>query len=242
MITDLDFDNLKKEFYNYLKQIKISSKIRKWIELKTSHTENVIRVGEELAIKLNLDLQLAKTICLLHDIGRFPQLEKYQTLNDLDSVDHAELGIEIIQKLKLLDNFDEKELILTSIKYHNKIMYDVPIFDEPLNTYIKFIRDVDKIDIYRVVLEFKLLEEIKLPFLQDSYDGFMKGQQLNISLVKNPIDYLILELSWIYDINFNQSFEILKKQGYLLKLANLLPIDSQLNKIIEKVYEKLDGV
>ena len=43
-------------------------------------------------------INLAKLIGLLHDIARFEQYTRYQTFRDIESIDHGNLGAEILQQ------------------------------------------------------------------------------------------------------------------------------------------------
>ncbi len=63
---------------------------------------------QKIAEDLNLTSEeavLAQLIALLHDIGRFEQLRIYNTFRDIDSIDHAELGIKILFKDGIIRNF-----------------------------------------------------------------------------------------------------------------------------------------
>ena len=99
----------------------------KMINLKINHTLRVVNLCEEIAKSLNMnddEIFIAKMIGLLHDIGRFEQWKEYQTFKDFESIDHADLGVEILRKDNYLRKYIKEEkydnLILNSIKYHNK--------------------------------------------------------------------------------------------------------------------------
>ena len=75
--------------------------------LKVDHTFRVVKLCAEIAKSLNLsdeDIALAKLCGLLHDIGRFEQYRIYHTYKDKDSIDHGDLGYEILTD----DNYIEK--------------------------------------------------------------------------------------------------------------------------------------
>lgn len=238
MITELDYKKFEEFFYNYFKTINVTNKTRQKIQIKINHTEKVIQVGEELARRLDLDINLAKTICLFHDIGRFSQIEKYNTFRDSESEDHSELGIDLLNNSNILDKFEEKELIITAINYHNKVVYDVPEFkDKKIQTYVNFIRDADKIDIFRTVYEFDLFKELDFTYSKKVVNDFFEKKQISYEDIASKLDHLILDLGWIYDINFKESFDILREQGFVEKLAELLP--DSLNEIKEKIFDRL---
>ncbi|WP_181549671.1 HD domain-containing protein [Desulfosalsimonas propionicica] len=95
------------------------------MDLKRDHTlrvcENILDIGRSLGL-CAIDLHLAETIALLHDIGRFEQYRRYKTFLDHQPEDHAALGITIIHNQKLLSAFDPEtaEIILHAVKYHNR--------------------------------------------------------------------------------------------------------------------------
>ena len=117
-------DNAIEEFKKYTNDY---LKYGKMMTLKVNHTFRVMKNCEELARSLNLnekEIYIAKIIGLLHDIGRFEQWKNYNTFRDYESVDHADLGIEILKKDNYLRKYIEDDsyddIILDSIKYHNK--------------------------------------------------------------------------------------------------------------------------
>ena len=73
-------------------------------------------------------MDFAWLLGLLHDIGRFEQVKRYNTFNDSQSVDHAELGADILFKEGLIDRFPTVSLpegwpktAETAIRQHNKL-------------------------------------------------------------------------------------------------------------------------
>lgn len=71
------------------------------IHLKIVHTQAVDAVMERLSGSLGLDARmrrLAHLCAVYHDIGRFEQLKRYDTFLDHLSVDHAQLGCEVITR------------------------------------------------------------------------------------------------------------------------------------------------
>ena len=101
----------------------------KMMKLKVNHTLRVVNLSEKIAKSLNLseeEINIAKNIGLLHDIGRFEQWKNYNTFKDYVSIDHADLGVSILKKENFIRQFieDDKydDIILNSIKYHNKLI------------------------------------------------------------------------------------------------------------------------
>ena len=69
------------------------------IALKIEHSKRVAGLCERIAESNGLkqdDLDLAWTIGLLHDMGRFEQLRRWGTFSDARSTNHAKLGAEVL--------------------------------------------------------------------------------------------------------------------------------------------------
>ena len=67
------------------------------VHLKIVHTYKVAELCRKIAESLSLapeDVELAWLLGMLHDVGRFEQLRRYNTFNDADSIDHALFGAE----------------------------------------------------------------------------------------------------------------------------------------------------
>ena len=78
----IDLISAQKVFKEYLRDYDEKSKD---INLKIVHTYGVMERSEYIAKELKLneeEIQLAKLIALLHDIGRFEQARKYNTFVD----------------------------------------------------------------------------------------------------------------------------------------------------------------
>lgn len=118
----INFNSALDEFFRYTEQFKKNLKI----DIKRKHSVRVMKNCEKLAVYLGLnneEIELAKLIGLLHDIGRFEQINKYNTFLDRNSVNHAELGIKILFDDNKIRDFIQTNqydnLIRTSILNHN---------------------------------------------------------------------------------------------------------------------------
>ena len=131
------------------------------IKLKIDHTFQVAMLAEKIASTINdVDSDMAWLLGMLHDIGRFEQIKRYNTFSDADSIDHAELGADLLFKENLLSFFglfseEEREIMEISIRNHNRyrIQENLP---ESLQSYCHILRDADKVDIFRVNCEIPL--------------------------------------------------------------------------------------
>ena len=129
------------------------------IYLKYKHTGKVAENCERIAKSLDLpakDVDLAWEIGMLHDIGRFEQLRRFDTFIDTESIDHAEFGGDLLFKDGLIQQFDDEkenyELLEKAIRLHS--LYRLPgDLSERELLFCQLIRDADKIDIYRANYE-----------------------------------------------------------------------------------------
>ena len=73
------------------------------IKLKIDHTYRVAELCELIARDLKLDeyeTDVAWLTGMLHDVGRFEQIKRYNTFNDAQSVDHANFGARNYEKVR----------------------------------------------------------------------------------------------------------------------------------------------
>ncbi len=209
------------------------------IELKVFHThkvnKSIISIAKSIALSES-DMFLARTIALLHDIGRFKQMEKYGTFVDLHSENHAELGVRILTEEKILEHIDsnEKSLILKAINYHNRATLPENE-DREVLLFSKLIRDADKVDIYRVTIEYYENKEklgqnkaIELglpddPFIsKEVVNEVINGGVVTAQHVNTLNDFKILKMGWIFDLNFKQSIKLVQNEDYITRLYNTI--------------------
>jgi len=128
------------------------------IQLKEEHSwkvrEEIMLISQRLNLSEN-DILIAEVLGLFHDIGRFYQYQKYKTFRDDLSEDHAKIGARIVTDSHLLDDLTkvEKNVITKGILYHN--IHTLPEDTDPHCLFFcKLLRDADKLDIWRVVINY----------------------------------------------------------------------------------------
>ena len=225
--------------------------IQQNFELKVNHIDRVIQNCEKIAASLLMEpeqINLAKTIGLLHDVGRFEQMQQYQTFNDAESVDHAQLGLSIIDANEWLIEFDKSisNTIRSAVEFHNKL--EIPenlSHDETL--FLKIIRDADKIDILKIAVH------------EYSYQNRNKNALFSYGLKDTPVaskeivkrimdeklplkkdlqtltDFKLLQLAYVYDLHFKKSFMLINQQQLLKQLFDTMPKSDQIFEIYRKV-------
>lgn len=216
-------------------------------DIKRIHTFKVCEEIKFLGKKLGLKdeaLRLAEIIGLLHDVGRFEQYSIYKTFKDNLSEDHAALGVKIIKDQGLLGRFQElpASIIENAILFHNR--FAIPTSEkDPHLFYEKLIRDADKLDIWRVVLKYyyrknkKVNKEIEWnssnPDLisKEVLENIYKKEPVFFKHVQNLNDFKLLQMAWVFDLNFKISVQEVKKRKYLEKMRNSLPQDPEIDKV-----------
>lgn len=219
------------------------------IRLKKEHIQRVAKIAEEIAKSENLsdeDIDLAWLIGLLHDIGRFEQLKRFDSFIDSQTVDHAKLGIEVLtdNNNELLRKFcpDEKyhEIILTAIGNHNKFKIDNSITEIRMLTHCKIIRDADKLDILNLLrfesfeTLFKKTEIIQEPISKQALKDFLDGKEIIRSIMKTDMDDWVGNIGYAYDIYYPISYKILKEKNYINDIIDRTPTE-EMEKIREKI-------
>lgn len=210
----------KEEFINYTnKYLKFGKKI----ELKINHTFRVEKLCEEIAKSLKLndeEIELAKLCGLLHDIGRFEQWKKYQTYNDLLSIDHGDLGENILKHHNFINKFTNKNqnTILKAVKYHNK--YKVPnTLSEKNRLFVNITRDADKIDILQLFATGELVIDSMNTEMSDKIVNCLKKKELiNTTDIKTKADVIAIRLGFIFDLNYQYSLQYIKEKQYIKKI------------------------
>ena len=221
--------NVMKIFNEYVKNYDLK---KSSIMGKFHHSYRVMELSKEIATSLNLnneDIKLASIIGLLHDIGRFEQCTKYETFIDDISIDHGDLAEEILKqeilsKLDLEDN--DKKIILTSVRNHNKFMIEPNLKEKEL-LMCQIIRDADKLDI--------LKEQIKV--MDKNYDinkeliNILKEHKLILNkYVKTPMDGLCRHISLLFDLHFPYSYKFVQKNNIVDNIMNMMEIYSNTNQ------------
>lgn len=211
------------------------------IKNKYCHSLRVSNLCEEIAKSLNLnekEILLAKQIGLLHDIGRFEQWKKFKSYHDPDSIDHGDLGVEILFNKKLIDSFnitDNLDIIYNAIKYHNK--FALPKLDSYTEIFCNIIRDTDKIDILYLVFnnDYNILDNTDEEVAKINREDFYNKKSIKNENVKNANDHIVCILAFVNNLSFSISKDYILKNKYLDKIYNGLKHKEPLKEFFEKL-------
>jgi putative nucleotidyltransferase with HDIG domain len=244
-----DLDSLHQWFKQYVRSFySPDPDVHKHILLKEEHTYQVVKHSRALAGDLVLPAEkqhLAEAIALFHDVGRFKQYTVYRTFVDYQSVNHAELGVEILSELPQLEtlNAEERSWLTFAIRNHNRMILPHGINGEQ-QLFANIVRDADKLDIYRV------LSSSLMPSGSEGYSAvimsdLLAGRQSNYIEMKTPDDRKLMRLSWIYDVNYTWTLRRIVERGYIERIIACLPQTPEITAVIGRlrdyINEKLEG-
>ena len=200
----INISNAKEIFNEYVSNYDLKNEK---IALKVAHIFRVSKLSKKIATSLNLpeeDIKLAELIGLLHDIGRFEQVRKYNTFIDKKYYKIIKTAILNHNRSEIEDNLTEQELL------HSKI-----------------IRDADKLDIFYVLLT----DDIKNTYGCSAED--MQNETFSDEIIKEfKVDHIInykkratygdiwiSHMAYIFNFYYKSSYVVMKEKDYLNKLT-----------------------
>jgi hypothetical protein len=143
-----------------------------------------------------------------------------------------------------------KEVILRSIKYHNRP--SLPREETAVCLFFsRLLRDADKLDIWKVVTDYYHRKdgkrngalELGLPdapgFSGEIYQDLMHKRIAEIRHVKNLNDFKLLQIGWIFDINFEATIDRIQERRYLEMIRDVLPPSKEIKDIFGVVHSFL---
>jgi hypothetical protein len=223
------------------------------LSLKIDHTHHVCEHIAAIAGDLSLssrEVMIAETVALFHDLGRFRQYSEYRTFQDRKSRNHGLLGsITLIENNVLKDlPEEEQQLILQTIKFHNA--FAIPsIFDDYSTLFLKMIRDADKLDIFRVFIEYYESSPenraSETAFGLPDTDVYSKTvishlnnrRTASYRSLRTENDFKLLKLSWIYGLHFNYSLKFIHENEYIRRTVEKLPKTDEIRSAVTAVQK-----
>ncbi|MGC1454808.1 MAG: HD domain-containing protein [Nitrospirota bacterium] len=249
---------LKRWFADYCASFTMPSEVdQRNIAIKQEHTHqvclNAVRIAEDLGLDQE-DTRLAETVAVCHDVGRFSQYQQYKTFDDSISVNHAVLGTKVLLEHNALGSLPkhDQDMIIRSVTLHN--VFTLPEgLDEQSLLFARLIRDADKLDILRVVIEYFEQDEgsraeavaLGLPDEPEKYSPtvlacLVRGEMARKDALTTLNDFKLLQLAWLYDLNFACSLRMVVERDYIQKLADMLPRNTEIARAIETVRAHVD--
>ena len=213
------------------------------IELKYHHTNRVANLMVLIASKMNLadkDIMLAYLIGLFHDLGRFEQVNREHKFTNLH-FDHGAYSNKILFNDNLISKFEVPTelhlLIRKAVYFHNK--KDIPSnLDEYEALFVKMIRDADKIDIIRVMSN--SYQEFSVPPKNELMEKYLNDDTLDLRLINNKSEKALLHLSFMKDLSFAESFEVLKETGNIESYLNNINVKEEYKELFDFLVSQIE--
>lgn len=246
------FDNYVAGFYGDDEYVNAN------LKLKEDHSHRTCQQMLYLVDELGLTQEqrrLAEAVALFHDIGRFKQFVEHKTYHDPRSLNHCILGLQILRETGVLESLEEKEkqIIESAVECHG--MKELPSgLDGDCLLYSKLIRDADKLDIFYIVIEgyrqyrdnpesFNF--EVELPdepqYSAEIAEKVLAGRRIDYNMLRTWNDMKLLQLSWVYDVNFAASLKRMKEFRLPEQIFEFLPRCDDIEKIRQKVLDYMDA-
>lgn len=256
----MDYQKAAHAFQEYLKEYdQTNDKIR----LKIVHTYGVVDKAREVCRRMNLnqeDTSLAEIIALLHDIGRFEQLKRFNSFEPT-TMNHAAYGVQILFEEGMIRRFVKEDsyddIIRTAVAKHSDFILE-EISDPRTLFHARLIRDADKLDNFRVKLEdalptFMGMEGEEIGALKISprvYDTIFQNSTILSSDRVTKMDYWVSYIVHVFDLNFRESMDIVEENNYVSRLVKRIPYSDPdtaaqmpvIQRHIEKYVREFKGV
>ena len=247
----IDMTYARRAFDAYLDQFdRTDEKIR----LKIVHTDGVVRYMTEICRRMDLpeeDCRLAELIALLHDIGRFEQLKRYDSF-ERDTMDHAAYGVRIlfgeqrmIRRFVEADTWDD--IIREAIARHSDFSgYDPSLTSRQL-LHVQLIRDADKLDNCRVKLEEPVevllgctAEEVgRQDISPEVWEECLAHTSVHSEKRKTKMDYWVSYVAYFFDIAYEETMDIIREKRYVERVIGRIPYE---NPETERKMRELCGM
>jgi uncharacterized domain HDIG len=229
----IDREKVEREFARYVSAYDADSPK---IQLKIRHTLCVAALCERIAREIGADDPDLAWLCgMLHDIGRFEQVRRYNTFVDALSVDHARLGADLLFRKGLLERFvpdlpeHGRRLLECSIRNHSAYRISAGLSESEIQ-YCDILRDADKIDIFRADCEtpFEDIFNVTTQALKSAAVSeevrscFENRTAVPRGLKRTPADIVVSHICLYFELVYPISRQIAREQGCLDRLLSFV--------------------
>lgn len=228
------------------------------IRLKHEHTLRVCANMRSLGRSVSLSgprMLLAEAAALFHDVGRYRQHREWGTFVDRLSVDHARLGLREMSRHRVLGPLhpDERRTVAGAVRWHNVLSVPARVTGERRRLAL-LLRDADKLDIWNVVTEYyrrravgearSAAVELDLPddaaCSAGALSSLEQGRMVGLDDVRTLNDFKLLQIGWVYDLNFPAAFRLLRECGFLESIAATLPDTGGVRRAVDRALAYLE--
>ena len=162
------------------------------------------------------------------------------------------LGVKVLRKTDVLEVLDQStaDLIMRCVAYHNRAFLPKDESERCL-FFARLLRDADKLDILRVVTDYYQRKtgdrngaiELGLPdtpeISPEIYADLMAKKIVNIAYLKTLNDFKLLQMGWIFDVNFSRTFQLIRERHYVEMIRDALLPSEKVSEIYSTVQPYL---
>ena len=241
--------SLSKWFDTYVNQfVGQNGKLPPMLKLKLDHSArvagNTADIGKDLGFKPE-DVRAARILGLFHDIGRFTQFADHHTFRDELSFNHGHRGANIAEKCAALSSCSapDRDKIIAGIRHHNRATLPTGLEPDTMK-FVKLARDADKLDIFFVLYsswkngvllhspDIALMVKLDGPVNPLALAEIKRKQTVSYINVKSLADMFLIQLSWVYNLNFRPSYRRLISRRVIENIAEVLPATTEIKEQI----------
>jgi putative nucleotidyltransferase with HDIG domain len=257
-IASLPVPPLQQRFVEYAQSFAApDGHLNPMMQLKLDHSLRVRAECRGVAAELgwsSTDQDLADAAGLLHDVGRFEQCRRFHTFADARSVDHGDLGVEILAQTALLDDLaaGPAGLLREAVRCHNK--HEIPAaLAAPARALVQLVRDVDKLDIMTLIEQsvrsgayardpgILLHVTADGPPSADLLAEVRAGRTGSYAHVRTLADIRLVGVSWTRDIVCLPVLSRLRQRGLTDDLARTLEGHPEAHALAVQMLQQMTG-
>ncbi len=230
--------------------------VRAMMVLKREHSRRVSQEAATLASDLGWnrsDQITSEALGLLHDAGRFSQMAEFGTFRDVESVNHALRGVQVVQESKVLDRCrgGRREQILDGIRLHNGLRVPAGLSAGSV-PFLHLIRDADKLDIFEIFLDAfrnnrihdypEIAHHVDLegPVSPELAAEVRAGRIPSYRMIRSLCDWKLLQVSWVFDLHYRPSCRRVGERRVLERLRDSLPDTAEIAGTFEGARAHLE--
>jgi hypothetical protein len=147
----------------------------------------------------------------------------------------------------------ERQWVETAIEHHGHKCLPVDLTG-PTLLFAQLIRDADKLDIYRVVIEKYRQRQadpnsfhFEMEFPDEPgcsarvLEAVLNEQLVDYTWLRNLNDVKLCQLGWVYNFNFPASLALLRTRGFLDVFLDSQPAGSDTSRVREKIHSYVEA-
>ncbi|MUM77043.1 HD domain-containing protein [Pseudodesulfovibrio sp. F-1] len=197
---------------------------------------------------------LARLAALYHDMGRFPQYARYRTFNDRDSANHARLGVLALRGMEMppgLSGHDWR-IVRFAVAQHNAKSLN-PALPARLELPVTVVRDADKLDIIRILLDhfegngepsqavIHRLDDAPDLYSEEIYDAIINGRTGDYRHMRYANDFKLLLMGWLDGLRYRSSLDMALERNYPARLLAQLPNDARIRRLGDAALSRISS-